>query len=56
MRGRLGRLVLLVLAFILILSALGGSVGVVELGGLGLLLAAGTFVLMRAHRRDRTVP
>ena len=51
--SRLIRVTLLLLAFILILSALGSSVGVVELVVLGLLLAAGSFVLMRPRRRDR---
>lgn len=53
MRGRLIRLALLVLAFILLLSTLGSSVGVVELGVLGLLLAASGLVIMRPRRRDR---
>ena len=51
--SRLIRVTLLLLAFILILSALGSSVGVVELVVLGLLLAAGSVVLMRPRRRDR---
>ena len=53
MRGRLIRLALLVLAFILLLSTLGSSVGVVELGVLGLLLVASGLVIMRPRRRDR---
>ena len=50
----IGRLALLVLAFILILGALGRSVGVVELGAWGLLLATCVVLMVRSDRRART--
>ena len=50
----IGRLALLVVAFILILSALGRSIGGVELSVWGLLLATGIVLLVRSDRRART--
>lgn len=49
----IGRLALLVLAFILILTALGSSIGVVELGALGLLLAVCVCLMVWSGRRGR---